>query len=52
MAPTLSPTFQPDELRLLEGLNIGDRLCVEAFRADKKEIASHVRVTYRVEIDA
>src|ERR1035438_9753508 len=49
---TAGSAFQPDELGLLEGLNIDDRLCVEAFRADKKEIASRVRVTYRAEIDA
>ena len=49
---TANATFQPDELGLLEGLNIDDRLCVEAFRADKKEIVSRVRVTYRAEIDA
>src|SRR5450755_1348809 len=44
-------TFQPDELGLLEGLNIDDRLCVEAFRADNKGMASRVRVTFRGEID-
>jgi hypothetical protein len=49
---TAGSTFQPDELGLLERLDIDDRLCVEAFRADKKEIASRVRVTYRAEIDA
>jgi hypothetical protein len=45
-------TFRPDELGILEGLSIDDRLCVEAFRADKQEIASRVRVTLRSEIDA
>ena len=49
---TAGATFRPDELGLLEGLNIDDRLCVEAFRADNKEIASRVRVTLRGEIDA
>ena len=49
---TAGSTFQPDELGLLERLNIDDRLCVEAFRVDNKEIASRVRVTYRAEIDA
>jgi hypothetical protein len=45
-------TFRPDELGIPEGLSIDDRLCVEAFRADNKEIASRVRVTLRGEIDA
>jgi hypothetical protein len=36
----------PDEV------NIDDRLCVEAFRAGKPEVASRVRVTRRPEIDA
>ena len=49
---TADATFQPDELGLLEGLSIDDRVCVEAFRADNKQIASRVRVTYRSEIDA
>ena len=45
-------TFRPDELGIPEGLNIDDRLCVEAFRADNREIASRVQVTFRAEIDA
>jgi len=49
---TAGGTFRPDELGIPEGLSIDDRLCVEAFRADNKEIASRVRVTYRGEIDA
>jgi hypothetical protein len=39
-------SFRPEEL------NIDDRLCVEAFRADTRKIASRVRVTSRVEIEA
>jgi len=38
----------PQELNI----NIDDRLCVEAFRTDKQEIASRVRVTLRSDIDA
>jgi hypothetical protein len=49
---TADATFRPDALGILEGLNIDDRLCVEAFRADNKEIASRVRMTLRGEIDA
>jgi hypothetical protein len=49
---TADATFRPAELGLLEGLNIDDRLCVEAFRANSNETASRVRVTYRAEIDA
>ncbi len=49
---TTDATFQPDELGLLERLNIDDRVCVEAYRADNKQIASRIRVTYRAEIDA
>lgn len=49
---TADATFEPDELGLLERLNIDDRVCIEAFRADNKQIASRVRVTYRAEIDA
>jgi hypothetical protein len=49
---TAGGTFRSDELGILEGLNIDDRLCVEAFRTDNKETASHVRVTFRREIDA
>ena len=49
---TADATFRPDELGILEGLNIDDRLCAEAFRADNNEIASRVRVTVRSEIDA
>src|SRR6266702_3310183 len=37
-------SFRRDQLRIPEGLNIDDRLCVEAFRADNKEIAARVRV--------
>ena len=49
---TADATFQPEEMGLLERLNIDDRVCVEAFRADNQQIASRVRVTYRAEIDA
>lgn len=49
---TADATFRPDELGILEGLNIDDRLCVEAFRADKQETASRVRVMFRSQIDA
>jgi hypothetical protein len=49
---TADATLRPDELGIPEGLNIDDRLCVEAFRADNNEIASRVRVTLRSEIDA
>jgi len=49
---TADATFQLDELGLLERLNIDDRVCVEAFRADNKQIASRVRITYRAGIDA
>jgi hypothetical protein len=49
---TANATFQPDELGLLEGLNIDDRLCVEAFRAGSSETADRVRVTLRSDIDA
>jgi hypothetical protein len=35
-----------------EGLNIDDRVCVEAFRTNTWEIASRVRVTSRPEIEA
>jgi hypothetical protein len=45
-------TLKPDELGMLEWLNIDDRLCVEAFQADAQQIASRVRVTSRVEVDA
>jgi hypothetical protein len=45
-------TLKPDELGLLEWLNIDDRLCVEAFGADGQKIASRVRVTSRAEIEA
>jgi hypothetical protein len=48
---TAGGTFRPDELGLLEGLNIDDRLCVETFRADNTGIASRIRVTFRGEID-
>src|SRR5262249_55619472 len=44
-------TPRPDNLGILEGLNIDDRLCVEAFREDNQEIASRVRITFRAEID-
>lgn len=49
---TADATFQPDELGLLERLNIDDRLCVEAFRAGSNETADRVRVTLRGDIDA
>ncbi|HYW44557.1 MAG TPA: hypothetical protein VE959_16975 [Bryobacteraceae bacterium] len=45
-------TFRPDETGILEALNIDDRLCVEAFRADSNETADRVRVTLRGDIDA
>lgn len=48
---TARGTLRPDQLGLLEWLNIDDRLCVEAFRADNKEIASRAQVTFRNEID-
>src|SRR5712691_5317060 len=35
---TAGGTFRPDELGIPEGLNIDDRLCVEAFRAENMEI--------------
>jgi len=38
-----TPPSSPMKLRLLERLNIDDRVCVEAFRTDNKEIASRVR---------
>jgi hypothetical protein len=48
-----STTFMNDGVALPpEDLNIDDRLCVEAFRPDAKEIASRVEVTFRSEIDA
>jgi hypothetical protein len=49
---TADATFHPDELGLLEGLNIDDRLCVEAFRANSNQTADRVRVTLRDDIDA
>ena len=47
-----SAIFRPDNFGIVEGLNIDDRLCVEAFRGGSQEIASRVRVTSRPEIDA
>jgi hypothetical protein len=44
--------LRPDQLGILEALNIDDRLCVEAFRADSNETADRVRVTLRGDIDA
>jgi hypothetical protein len=44
--------LRPDELGIVEALNIGDRLCVEAFRGDSPEIASRVRITFRPEVEA
>jgi hypothetical protein len=44
--------LRPDQLGILEALNLGDRLCVEAFRADSNETADRVRVTLRGDIDA
>jgi len=44
--------LRPDQLGILETLNIDDRLCVEAFRADSNETADRVRVTLRDDIDA
>ncbi|MCU1233964.1 MAG: hypothetical protein JWP63_1931 [Candidatus Solibacter sp.] len=48
---TADATFRPDDIGILEGLNIDDRLCVEAFQADRQDTASRVRVTLRGEID-
>src|SRR5215467_5088449 len=44
--------FRPDDLGLLEGLNIDDRLCVETFRGEGPAVASRIRVTSRTETDA
>ena len=44
--------LRPDQLGIVEALNIDDRLCVESFRTDSQEMASRIRVTSRAEIDA
>ena len=47
-----STTFMNGDAALSpEELNIDDRLCVEAFRAGTREIASRVGVTFRSEIE-
>src|ERR1700686_5640149 len=44
--------LRPNQLGMLEALNIDDRLCVEAFRAGSNQTADRVRVTLRGQIDA
>lgn len=45
-------SFRPDELGVLQSLNIDDRLCVQSFRSDAPDIASVIKVTARARIDA
>jgi len=44
--------LRPDQMGIIGALNIDDRLCVEAFRADSNETADRIRVTLRGDIDA
>lgn len=52
LSQAATPSSGRTDLGIIEGLNIDDRLCVEASREDNQEIASRVRLTFRAEIDA